>query len=231
MSDTDTPSRPPPLLLPHPPLLHVPPCVATLRIRFLPSAAVNIVQWEGLQAQQLEPPTVSTDEAASTSLDHLLGCMTLDDAAPSAVPESRPESGAPRSHATWCAVHRPAAGVASPAVPSCTCKDSVPLPCQLVVNAAWERLFGWSQEEVRRKVMRYGLRAQSEWYRLDSWFAYHLLLGQSHKDAKGGTNFRTFTIVRPRGAKELSCLLHKKGVHKDGFVEGTLRYYPLQGSA
>ena len=211
--------------------------LATLRIRFLPSSTANIVRWE--EQQQPLPPSVKTANAAASSvasssssmssLNHLLGCMTLKEEVDQPALQSGAEAAGTRSHATWCAVQRPSVTAESLSALNCTCSDSVPLPCQIVVNAAWERLFGWSQEEVRRKVLRCGLRAQSQWYRLDSWYSYHLLLGQSRKDARGGTNFRTFAIIRRKSGQEISCVLHKKGVQKDGFTEGTLRYFPLQG--
>ena len=106
------------------------------------------------------------------------------------------------------------------------------LPCVMEVNAAWERMFGWSQEEVRRSVLRWGMRTPSEWYRLDSWLAYHVLLNTQVQDPQyKGSDFRTFAIVKTKWGSELSCLVHKITAQKDGFTTSTTMHFEFMGGS
>ena len=223
--------------------------VATVRIRFLPAAKQNLLRWESQQQQQQQQQQQREEEgrseADSSDISHInakLGCLSMEDsptpasnAAPSSVADSH--SCRQRSHASWCSLQGSLLSLASDqsaddSTAVCSCGDSVALPCVMAVNAAWERLFGWSQSEVRSELLRCGMRAESVWYRLDSWLAYHVLLGRHFQSNNAGSNFRTFSIVRTKWGTELSCIVHKQLVcGDDGFTASTVTFTPITANA
>ena len=228
---------------------------ATVHICFLPGAKANMMRYE--QRNQLPqstatPSTSTTPTAVNTlwlnqlveseadgsdisQVNAKLSCLAMDDKTTSTASNSHTtDSPFPhRSHASWCSVHRlsllPSERSCEDASTSaCTCKDSMLLPCTVLVNAAWERLFGYSQKEVRSDFLRCGMRAESVWFRLDSWLAYHILLGRHLRSNGAGSDFRTFAIVRTKWATELSCIVHKQLVcGDDGSTSSTLTFTPL----
>ncbi len=71
------------------------------------------------------------------------------------------------THAYWCSYFD------SSSDHRCTCGSSIILPFKVTVNAAFERLFGLSQSEIREMVMADGLRALSPLIAYDSFIEMH----------------------------------------------------------
>ena len=165
-------------------------------------------------------------------------CLSIDDPSASAASHSSDAycARAPRSHASWCSIQPLSLSPLGPSLDSstllCTCKDSVPLPSAMVVNAAWERLFGYSQQEVQGELLRSGMRVESVWFRLDSWFAYHVLLGRHFQSERATSDFQTFAIVKTKWGTELSCIVRKQMVcGDDGFNSSLLSFTPITVNA
>ena len=226
--------------------------VATVRVHLLPAARANLIRWETQFDASVEgrsDPSGSTaaehggrqdDQADASTIDSISSrfvCLSVEDTACSSGQANAVAAAAPlRSHASWCATQRPFASEGSAAATAafheCSCKDSVALPCALVVNAAWERLFGWSQEEVRRGVLRRGMRALSDCYRLDSLYAYHALIDSNAQHAHpqagvDGSDFSTFAVMRNKWGADVSCMVHKKTAVSDGFTSTIKRFIVL----
>ena len=217
------------------------------------SADSSFAKTDGTNSAPIAAPTIthvgkqidSHIDRAISAIDAQMACLTMNDTSASATTVlSTPPSSSTSdpstaavvcfhdSHASWCGMQQLLPSSfdmpSSTLLPVCTCRDSVALPSTMLVNAAWERLFGYSQAEVRCELLRCGLRAASVWHRLDSWFAYHVLLSRHMQSASAGSDFRTFSIVRTKWGTELSCLVQKQIVcGDDGFTSSTIRFTPI----
>ena len=235
--------------------------IATVRVRFMPAAKTIVQRWESRQQHQPEHQSdaqsttdttasittaaatialfkqqVDSDDSAISHIESKFSCLSMDDNPASALsnPSNVDTACVHRSHASWCTLQQPMLQTSdsSSTSPVCTCKDSVALPCVMLVNAAWERLFGWSQSEVRSEALLSGMRTESTWYRPDSWFAYHVLLGRHFQSQHAASDFRMFAIVKTKWGAELSCLIHKQLVcGQDGFTSSTLTFTPIANNA
>lgn len=143
-------------------------------------------------------------------------------------------------HAHWCPVfsgHPVSSSTDSstadtfhpPAPLPCVCFSSTALPSALISNAAFERLLGYSQLELRQQAMRRGSAIMQEWYSADSWWAlFSLLASHALTDKRHGYRVRAFVLVRTRWGAELPCMLEKvitEGV--DGYSQSQLTLSPL----
>ena len=219
--------------------------VAIVRIEFLPSARTNLNAWEsrteangGSNAwEETEVPKTTQCQPSSASLDELLRCLSLDASPAEGEATSGGEDGpsVPRSHATWCSARwAPAEGGEVSVEPAgeCSCHNSLALPCVMLVNEAWERLFGWSQAEVRREALRRGSRTQADWFRVDAWYAFHFLIAsqarsRSPASGDGLLDLRSFVVCRTKSGTELSCMLHKSVAMVDGVSRASTSFVPI----
>ena len=166
----------------------------TMRIRTGPRALRALQRWESRMeangdVQQQSSSGVGDGEAVP-AVEDVFSCLGI-----SATEESSDAGGVGCSkatpsvplHAPWCPVKcgvdtsdqqqqkQHDASFPPPPVP-CICFSATALPTSWSVNAAWERLFGWSQAELRLQLMRRGSAIISDWYVPESWWALHSLL-------------------------------------------------------
>ena len=196
----------------------------TVRIRTGPTAQRALERWESVQrmSEERQQPTTAVSDEAVQPIEEIFSCLGVADpvevSQASSVVQAPPPSGP--LHAPWCPVRSgtqlPFASasfddaVSPPAPLPCVCFAAAALPTALSVNAAWERLFGYSQAEVRLQLMRRGSAIMTDWYVADSWWAMHSLLA-SHAltDKRYGYRVRAFVVVRTRWGTELPCMLEK----------------------
>ena len=209
---------------------------AAVRVYCLPAASAALQMWEKRltstsDAHQRGRPR---EEAMETkALAGLFNCLLLSDGGDPVPDEEMKETEsteqvdavARHHHASWCDVSiarrssPPTAATRPPpssaAAVLCTCERSIPLACCLQVNAAWERLFGWSQAEVRRQLIVRGAASMADWYTIDSWHAMHSLLA-SHAFTPAGQSdeFKAFSVMRHKDGHEMPCRMQKT-VHSD----------------
>jgi len=91
-------------------------------------------------------------------------------------------------------------------------KDGLVRPVEMhltvQVNREWERLFGYTQAELRALIMKDGLRALYRLTRVDSQRSLH----RTSLDAllAGSTDFRYYSILVSKWQAEVSCLVHTR---------------------
>lgn len=226
--------------------------VPTVRIRTGPAAQRAVERWESMQRlseQQQQPTAEGEEDGAVQPIEQIFSCLGVADSVGESEPSSRVRAASSTPlHACWCPVFsgaplpsasrsahptttsNPALGdtLAPPAPLPCMCFAATALPTAMIVNAAWERLFGYSQAELRQQLMRRGCAVMMEWYVADSWWALHSLLA-SHAltDKRSGYRMRAFVVVRTRWGVELPCMLEKRIVESDGFSQAVSTITPL----
>ena len=219
--------------------------VPTVRIRTGPAAQRILERWEDMQratGPQQQPTDADVQDAAVQPIVEIFSCLGVADTTCSDAPPALVKDASSNPlHAPWCPVF---SGVplstssataalddtsAPPAPLPCVCFAATALPTSMIVNAAWERLFGYSQKELRLAIMRRGCGVMSDWYVPDSWWALHALLA-SHAltDKRYGYRVRAFVVVRTRWGTELPCMLEKRIVEEgDGYSQAISTITPL----
>lgn len=99
----------------------------------------------------------------------------------------------------------------------------------MIANAAFERLLGYSQKELRLQLLRRNGTIMQDWYVPESWWALHALLA-SHAltDKRYGYRVRAFVVVRTRWGAELPCMMEKTIVDEtDGYSYAVMTITPL----
>ena len=216
----------------------------TVRIRTGLAARRAMESWERRQQiaeQQQQSTAVQLQDAAVQPIEEIFSCLGVADTVESNEPSSHANTATSRPlHACWCPVFSgvPLSSASSPvdadslALPAplpCVCFAATALPTAMIVNAAWERLFGYSQSELRLQLMRRGCAVMMQWYVADSWWSLHALLA-SHAltDKRHGYRVRAFVVVRTRWGTELPCMLDKSIVEEaDGHSQAVTTITPL----
>ena len=212
------------------------PAVPTISFNLLPAARLSLQKWEEqLKAQedeqdrQLQPQPSPPEDVPVGALSAMFHCLSVDSSVSVAAPPNEEDAQAP-SHAAWCDRHQLHLSPApSASVPVCVCSRSIAVPACMVVNRSWERLLGWSQEEVRRQLLQHGSGFQSMLFRPDSWFAFQALIASAVAPDRPtcALHFSTFAIIRNKWSHETSCLIKKEILTKDGFTSSKLRFHVI----
>ena len=215
--------------------------IPVIRIRTGPAAQRALEQWESRQQQlddQQQQPQPALHDRAAQPIEEIFSCLGVADRldrSDASITHSKPAPSSPL-HAHWCPVFSgvppssaPSAAVDPTAPLPCACFSATALPTEMIVNAAWERLFGYSQAELRLQLMHRGCTVMMDWYAADSWWALHALLA-SHAltDRRYGYRVRAFVVVRTRWGAELPCMLEKRIVEEgNGFTQAVSTIAPL----
>ena len=220
--------------------------VPTIRIRTGPAAQQALERWENMQRLTAQPATAAEMQRHGAvqplEIEEIFSCLGVADLAERnerAAPVRDTASMGPL-HASWCPVLsgfplHPSTSSASddssfpPAPLPCACFAATSLPTSMIVNAAFERLLGYSQAEVRLQLLRRGGTIMMDWYVAESWWSLHALLA-SHAltDKRFGYRIRAFVVVSTRWGTELPCMMEKKIVEEgDGYSQAIMTITPL----
>ena len=216
----------------------------TVRISAGPAAQRALERWENrLQAtsEQQQPVTGQVQDGNEQPVEEVFSCLGISDTPVHAADDAQNKQPSSMPlHAPWCPVR---AGLTTPNPPAdstvdhsyppaplpCVCFAATALPTSLTVNAAWERMYGYSQAEVRQQLMRRGSSVQMEWFAAESWWSLHCLIA-SHAliDKKNGYRFRAFVVIRTRWGAELPSMVEKRIVELgDGATHSIMTFTPL----
>lgn len=102
--------------------------------------------------------------------------------------------------------------------------------CGIVVNVAFERLFGWTQAEVRTMFLSDGYKS---FWRFVSIGAWDLCLDEHLREMLTGQGeHRGFITIRTKNGQKSKCMYHcQGGSDKDGENPGMFQSFvpiPLQ---
>jgi hypothetical protein len=157
-----------------------------------------------------------------------------------AIPSGRPLccSRGHQTHSLHCPARSSTSATNSAASPSssspstglCNCLNSVPIHFHVTINSAFERLFGWNQQEVRTRFISHGLLCIAELFRPDSWLAFNRLCGRQIASAfKTSSSFdhQGFSIVRTRLSSEVSVMMQQTCRMGVGFLSNIYSFEPI----
>jgi len=112
-------------------------------------------------------------------------------------------------------------------VPSCSCPPMQAVSMGVHVNAEFERLFGYTQVDVRRLFVREGTRALHKFRRLDSVAESHMARVASVLEAASDSTY--LDVIVNKWGSEVHCLCHVHMAHDDNgaVLETVFSWMPM----